>query len=55
MVLELFGTEFKDKLFEELVSLNVKPIIKPNADKADKLHGYRSNSCRKQLAGAEPS
>ena len=26
MVLELFGTEFKDKLFEELVSLNIKAM-----------------------------
>ena len=24
MVLELFGPEFKDKLFEELVTLNIK-------------------------------
>ena len=26
MVLELFGTEFKDKLFEELVSINIKAM-----------------------------
>ena len=26
MVLELFGTEFKDKLLEELVSLNIKAM-----------------------------
>lgn len=26
MVLDLFGTDFKDKLFEELVSLNIKAM-----------------------------
>ena len=26
MVLELFGPEFKDKLFEELVQLNIKAL-----------------------------
>ena len=26
MVLELFGTDFKDKLFEELVTLNIKAM-----------------------------
>ena len=26
MVLELFGTEFKERLFEELVELNLKPL-----------------------------
>ena len=32
MVLDLFGTDFKDKLFEELVSLNIKPWKKPKEE-----------------------
>lgn len=37
MVLELFGPEFKDKLFEELVQLNIKAL-----DEAKKEHQDRS-------------
>ena len=46
MVLELFGPEFKDKLFEELVQLNIKALdeAKKKNIKTDHLGLYQRTS-----------
>ena len=47
MVLELFGTEFKDKLFEELVSLNIKAMEEAKRRSSKQITGVNIKSVQK--------
>ena len=51
MVLELFGTEFKERLFEELVELNLKALNEAKR----KSSRYTTWVPKKRLVGAEPN
>lgn len=53
MVLELFGPEFKDKLFEELVQLNIKALDEAKKEHQDRSHGSPLKNFKRPLAGEE--
>lgn len=53
MVLELFGPEFKDKLFEELVQLNIKALDEAKKEHQDRSHGSPSKSFKHLQVGEE--